>query len=65
MLIFACQADPTTPFVNAQAAAKLLGSQATLLEQLGVEHCSIAQFSSCTHGIVANFVMTSKVSSFS
>lgn len=63
VLIFACQADPTTPFVSAQAAAKLLGSHATLVEQLGVGHVSVAQFSSCTLGIIANYVLTSKVGS--
>ena len=36
MLIFACQADPVTSFAGAQAAAKLLGDRATLVEQLGV-----------------------------
>jgi len=60
---FACQADPVTSFAGAQAVAKLLGDRATLVEQLGVGHVSIAQISSCTLGIVANFVLNSKVSS--
>ena len=63
MLIFACQADPVTSFAGAQAAAKLLGDRATLVEQLGVGHVSFAQISSCTLGIVVNFVLNSKVSS--
>jgi len=60
-LILFYQADPITPFVSAQAAARMLGDRATLVEQLGVGHVSIAQFSSCTMGIVANYVLTSKV----
>jgi len=47
--------------VSAQGAAKMLGDHATLVEQLGVGHVSIAQFSSCTLGIVANYVKNSKV----
>ena len=63
VLIFFCQADPVTPFVSAQVAAEMLGNHSTLVEQLGVGHVSLAQFSSCTLGIVANFVMNSEVSS--
>ena len=62
MLTSVCQADPLTPFANAQAAAKMLGNRAALVEQLGVGHVSLAQFSSCTLGIVAKFVMNSQVS---
>jgi len=47
--------------VSAQGAAKMLGDHATLVEQLGVGHVSIAQFSSCTLGIIANYVKNSKV----
>ena len=61
--LFCHQADPITPFASAQAAAKLIGNRATLVEQLGVGHVSVAQFSSCTLGIVANYVLASKVSS--
>ena len=63
VLIFIRQADPVTPFVSAQVATKMLGDRATLVEQLGVGHVSLVQFSPCTLGIVANFVMNSEVSS--
>ena len=60
---FVSQADPVTSFVGAQSTAKLLGDHATLIEQLGVGHTSVAQFSTCTLGIVVNFVLASKVGS--
>lgn len=63
VLILVCQVDPLTPFMSAQLAAKLLGNHSALVEQLGVGHVSVAQSSSCTLGIVANFVLTSTVSS--
>ena len=63
VLILFYQANPVTPFVSAQVAAKMLGDRALLVEQLSVGHVSLAQFSSCTLGIVANFVMNSQVSS--
>jgi len=63
VLIFFYQADPVTPFVSAQVATKMLGDRAVLVEQLGVGHVSVAQFSSCTMGIVANFVVNNQVSS--
>ena len=51
--------------MGAQSAANLLGNHATLVEQLGVGHVSVAQFSSCTLGIVVNFVVNSTVCSWS
>ena len=65
VLTLVYQADPTTPFVGAQSAANMLGNRATLVEQLGVGHVSIVQFSPCTLGIAANFVMNSTVCSSS
>ena len=60
---FVSQADPVTAFASAQTTAKLLGDLATLIEQIGVGHTSLAQFSTCTLGIIANFVLASKVGS--
>jgi hypothetical protein len=61
VLVIGNTADPTTSFVSAQSTAKLLGDRATLVEQLGVGHTSVAQYSTCTLGIVINFVTASKV----
>ena len=41
----------------------MIGDRAVLIEQLGVGHVSFAQPSSCTMGIVANFVVNNQVSS--
>ena len=41
----------------------MIGNRAVLVEQLGVGHVSFAQPSSCTMGIVANFLVNSQVSS--
>ncbi|KAF9646745.1 alpha/beta-hydrolase [Thelephora ganbajun] len=61
VLVIGNTADPITPFVSAQAAANLLGKHATLVEQLGVGHVSIAQFSLCTLSTIANYVLASKL----
>lgn len=42
-------------------AANLLGDNTFLLEQLGFGHTSIAQFSSCTLGIMINYFVNSTV----
>ena len=63
VFIFVSQADPTTSFESAQSTAKLLGDRATLIEQLGVGHTSVAQHANCTLGIIINFVLASKVGS--
>ena len=55
------QADPITPFANANKAANLLGDNGFLLEHLGFGHTSIAQFSSCTLGIMNNYFANSTV----
>ena len=65
VFIFVSQADPTTSFESAQSAAKLLGDRATLIEQLDVGHTSVVQYSTCTLGIIVNFVLASKVFSLS
>ncbi|KAF9785048.1 hypothetical protein BJ322DRAFT_1108516 [Thelephora terrestris] len=59
VLIIGNAADPITPFANAEKAANLLGDNAFLLEQLGFGHTSIAQFSSCTLGVMINFFANS------
>ncbi|KAL1660733.1 Alpha/Beta hydrolase protein [Schizophyllum commune] len=47
--------DSATPFQNAQLMADLLGDSAVLLEQVGYGHSSLAEQSSCTIGIVAEY----------
>ena len=56
------KADPITPFASAQKTANLLGDNAFLVEQLGYGHTSLAQTSSCTLGIMVNYVANSTVS---
>ena len=55
------QADPVTPLAGAQHAATLLGDDSFLVEQLGFGHTSLAQVSSCTVGVVANYFENSTV----
>ncbi|KAL1725876.1 Alpha/Beta hydrolase protein [Schizophyllum commune] len=47
--------DNITPFQNAQLMADLLGDSAVLLEQVGYGHSSLAEQSTCTIGIVAEY----------
>ncbi|KAI5889408.1 uncharacterized protein SCHCODRAFT_02634437 [Schizophyllum commune H4-8] len=47
--------DNITPFQNAQLMADLLGDSAVLLEQVGYGHSSLAEQSSCTIGVVAEY----------
>ena len=55
------QADPIAPFASAQMTANLLGDNAFLVEQLGFGHTSLAQSSSCTSSIMANYLLNSTV----
>ena len=55
------QADPATPFSSAQHAANLLGDNAYLVEQLGFGHSSLAQVSSCTYAVLADYLLNSTV----
>ena len=48
-------ADPATPFLDASTVAGWLGDSATLVEQYGYGHLSIAQKSTCTQNIISNF----------
>ena len=50
-------------FAGAQTTAKLPSGRATLIEQLGIGCTSVAQFSTCTPGIVVGVVLASKVGS--
>ncbi|KAF9793491.1 Alpha/Beta hydrolase protein [Thelephora terrestris] len=58
-LVIGNAADPVTPFASAQKVANMLGNNAFLLEQLGFGHTSIAQVSSCTLGVAANYIVNS------
>ena len=55
------QADPITPFASAQKTADLLRKNSFLLEQLGFGHSSLAQISTCTWGVIGNYVANSTV----
>jgi len=57
ILILANTADPITPIVSARLVVKLLGDQAVMVEQLGFGHTTLAEYSSCTEKIVADYVM--------
>jgi len=51
--------DPITPYSNAKSTAAMLGENAYLVEQLGSGHTSLAQRSSCTIGVMLNYVSSS------
>ena len=55
IIIIGNKADPATPFLDASLVAGWLGDSATLVEQDGYGHLSLAQKSSCTHNIISNF----------
>ncbi|KAF9793484.1 hypothetical protein BJ322DRAFT_132608 [Thelephora terrestris] len=59
VLVIGNVADPITPFASAQKTAHILGDDTFLLQQLGFGHTSLAQVSSCTLGIVGNYVANS------
>ncbi|KAF9644793.1 alpha/beta-hydrolase [Thelephora ganbajun] len=59
VLVIGNTADPITPLAGAKSAAKLLGDNAFLVEQLGFGHTSLAQASSCTLGIIRNYFANS------
>jgi pimeloyl-ACP methyl ester carboxylesterase len=61
VLVIGNTADPRTAFSGAQNAATLLGGRATLVEQLGVGHTSLAEVSKCTLNIIATYVVDSKL----
>lgn len=61
VLVIGNTADPITPFAGAQNAATLLGNHATLIEHLGAGHTSIAEFSTCTLTLVAEYILASKL----
>lgn len=56
------QADPITPFKNAQLMADLLGDSAVLVRQDGLGHTSLAEQSSCTIGIIYKYFTEGSVS---
>lgn len=58
IIIIGNKADPATPFLDASRVAGWLGDSATLVEQDGFGHLSLAQKSSCTQKIVTNFFTT-------
>ncbi|KAF9648255.1 hypothetical protein BDM02DRAFT_3115743 [Thelephora ganbajun] len=55
IIIIGNKADPATPFLDASLVAGWLGKSATLVEQDGYGHLSLAQKSTCTQNIVSNF----------
>ena len=55
IIIIGNKADPATPFLDASTVAGWLGDSATLVEQDGYGHLSVAQKSTCTHNITSNF----------
>ena len=58
------QFDPITPLKNAKYVTELLGSDnAALVENQAVGHTTLAQYSTCTHNIVADYLLNSKVGS--
>jgi hypothetical protein len=58
IIIIGNKADPATPFLDASRVAGWLGDSATLVEQDGFGHLSLAQKSSCTQSIISNFYST-------
>ena len=56
------QADPVTPFENAQLMADFLGDSAVLIKQNGFGHASLAEKSSCTIGVVSRYFQEGEVS---
>lgn len=55
IIVIGNKADPTTPFADASVVAGYLGDSATLVEQDGLGHGSLAQKSTCTQSIIKNF----------
>ena len=55
IIIIGNKADPATPFLDASLVAGWLGDSATLVEQDGYGHLSLAQKSTCTLKIIQNF----------
>ena len=55
IIVIGNKADPATPFADASVVAGYLGNSATLVEQDGFGHSSLAQKSSCTQNIITNF----------
>lgn len=55
IIIIGNKADPATPFLDASLVAGWLGNSATLVEQDGYGHLSVAQKSTCTRDIISNF----------
>jgi len=51
--------DPITPYANAKNTAAMLGDNAYLVEQLGSGHTSLAQYSSCTVGVMLKYLSSS------
>lgn len=58
IIIIGNKADPATPFLDASRVAGWLGDSATLVEQDGFGHLSLAQKSSCTQKIISNFFLS-------
>lgn len=55
IIIIGNKADPATPFLDASTVAGWLGDSATLVEQDGYGHLSLAEKSNCTQNIITNF----------
>jgi pimeloyl-ACP methyl ester carboxylesterase len=61
VLVIGNSADPRTPFLGAQNAATLLGNYSTLVEHLGSGHTSLAETSTCTRTLIANYLLSSRL----
>ena len=55
IIVIGNKADPAAPFLDASMVAGWLGNSATLVEQDGFGHLTLAQKSTCTRNIISNF----------
>jgi len=53
--------DPATPIASARRLLTAMGDNAVLLEQRSFGHCSISAVSSCTWGVVLDYLLEEKV----
>ncbi|KIJ54276.1 hypothetical protein M422DRAFT_64360 [Sphaerobolus stellatus SS14] len=63
ILIIGNKADPKTPFENARKLVAAFGPSASLLEQDGFGHTSLAENSDCTLGAIAKYLVTGELPS--
>ncbi|KAG9092623.1 hypothetical protein FRC06_011854 [Ceratobasidium sp. 370] len=63
ILVIGNKADPITPFRAAKVVADALGGSATLVEQDGYGHTSLAMRSNCTLKILENYFLNNQLPS--